>query len=706
MSRRYDFPIMNVQTLIEALPGVEDRPALQDSAGRDIRYVDIGRSEFVEPPLVIEDGELETAQAVVVTAPAAVGKSMLAEFLALRTSGVLWNLGGFHVGNDFALGALARAHGASSLGAVLTRIHDGSFLVVADALDEARLRVSFDAFVAFLDGVFEQFLARATPGRPPLVLLARRETSEFAADWLGEAGRGAAVASLRIDFFDRAGAEEFVNRQLQSKDRDPTNPNLVAARDAMFAQILSLFGVDGASPNWEGDARKFLGYAPVLVAMGRYLASGGNPKRLAEQFAHERTPEAMWQFLLTLVIDILEREQQKFVQGFRESAASAAVPPTFLDWSAVFAPHEQRAWLLSEALGTEPPNVTVPREIEAEYRAQVREWLAEHPFVGGRRGEFASPVFEDFVYAEALTEGQLDERAAVRRRVADASYRPTEMLARFIFTRAAGHGEADAEDLPALYESLTAGEEQPGRLAELDLTDEGGLQAAVRLGSERFELPLNTGGAPIVFIRHLGRASVQLQDHSVKLGVSGRTFEIGPDVAIRAANIDIAAESLVVRRGTEEAANVVLSANTIFASDPVFRVVHGSEGLRLRAAQSLRYPLVQFAIEDEETIPALGADELEAAQVLFRLLGFFKSEGYGGLGSYAEPIDRRAGQHARFARLLSFAQERGLVTREGAIYKLHPDVVGLDYLKVKAQIVSNDAARFLHDFVRADTPGR
>ena len=80
-------------------------------------------------------------------------------------------------------------------------------------------------------------------------------------------------------------------------------------------------------------------------------------------------------------------------------------------------------------------------------------------------------------------------------------------------------------------------------------------------------------------------------------------------------------------------------------------------------------------------------------------MGFFKSEGYEGLGAYAEPLDRRAGQNERFAQMLAFARDRKLITKQGRIYQLHPELIGLDYLKLRAQIVPRDAHAFLQDFV-------
>ena len=117
----YDPSMPALEALLTTLPSVSEPPSLVDPAPNGIRYVTSERAEFVDPPLTILDGRLEQAQVVVVSAPAAVGKSMLAEYLAYRTGGVLWNLADFHVGNNFAVGTLADAHSPAALSNVLCR---------------------------------------------------------------------------------------------------------------------------------------------------------------------------------------------------------------------------------------------------------------------------------------------------------------------------------------------------------------------------------------------------------------------------------------------------------------------------------------------------------------------------------------------------------------------------------------------------------
>ncbi len=623
---------------------------------------------------------------------------MLAEHLAHRSGAVFWDLAGFLLGDNFAIGTLASAHGQTVLGDVLERLKQGSFAIIADALDEARLRVSFDAYVAFLGDLAKLTLKGSTPGRPPFVLLARAETAELAVEWLRESE--VAVAALTIEFFDREQAHDFVNRQIAAADHDPREGGLARAKQAIFAQALTLFGVDADAEAWPDDARRFLGYAPVLVAISRYLVETGNPQRIVEQFTGNEKPEGLWELLTTLIDGILKREQQKFLEGFRDSLDADLATKAGHE---LFAPDEQRDWLLHRVLGTAPPELRLPTELEGVYRTEVQGWLPEHPFVGATQGAFASPVFEDYVYAQALLGNNPQAKEGVREKVVAASYRPTELLARFLFATDDWNKQLEVADLPSLYESLAAAKET-GEEMWLQLSDgEGELEVAIDLGAKNIELSLLDDGSPISFTRQLGRASIELAEHRIRLGNEDKPFEIGPEVTLNAPEIEIAAESLLVRYNDEQDGAVILSAESILVVPPQLRVDGGGDGLKIRSEGTLTYPLVNHRIEMD--VPEhLEQAEIDASQVLFRVLGFFKSEGYEGLGAHAEPIDRRARRNQRFGEMLSYAMSHDLISKEKKIYRLHPEVLGLDFLKVRAHIITSETAGFLQRFASEQTP--
>ena len=87
---------------------------------------------------------------------------------------------------------------------------------------------------------------------------------------------------------------------------------------------------------------------------------------------------------------------------------------------------------------------------------------------------------------------------------------------------------------------------------------------------------------------------------------------------MRAAAVEVAAESLLVHAGGE--AVVVLSGESVTATDPAFRIVRGGDHLRVRADQPLLYPFADKALPPDPDLPPFGPNEVRAATALFRLM--------------------------------------------------------------------------------------
>jgi hypothetical protein len=668
-----------------------------------VRYVPNTSPAYVSPPLLGTEEELQEAQVVVVSAPAAVGKSQLARFLASRTNGVLWDLAQARVGNNYAIGTLAMSHGSDVLSETIQAIQTGEFLIIADALDEARLRVNFDSFTSFLDDLSSQLLKGVPWGKPAVVLLAREETADFTTTWLRDDLR-LKVAAIEIDFFGPEDARVFIDRQLQSLGADAGNTAIRAARDLLLSRTETILTRgDEPEPSGEEAARRFLGYAPVLVASARYLASDANPQRIVERLTNEVREAPVWTFLVSLIGDLLLREQTKFINGFKSTVQTKAATLNFNEWDSLFSPAEQCQWLVRERLGQLPPSVSLDQDLEVEYRAAVTDFLAQHPFVGASLREFASPAFEDYVYAAILIGDDQGASDAVRARVADAEYRPTEMLGRFAVALA--NGPLLAEILPAIYESFVAA----GQIGALQLIeeDDGEMHAHIQLPGESLAFDLIAGGEPLQFVTTLRAATVFSRNSEVHLGVGGRLFVIGPETVIVAPKIVVHAESLFADDRDSGLFSALVIGGSLTASDPSLRFVANSgAGFRARTDEVLRYPFAGKAL-GEMRVPAVWDDaSRNAAAAFFRMATFFKREGYeGGLGSYAEPIDRLASRHPATAAVLAVAIEQGVIVSDGNLYRFSPEVVALDYTAVRDQRVTNEAAALFAAAAEKMRPG-
>jgi nicotinamide riboside kinase len=175
-----------------------------------VTYVDEPDNRFIPPPLDIPE-DADTSAVLVISASAAVGKTMLAKEIAARTRSSYWDLARFRVGNNFLPGTIGKVFGFNQTGAVVEALRTGDAAIVLDALDETQVSSGEANFLAFLADLGE-LLAELSPPRPVMVLLARDDTAEYSVAFLRSAG--ARVARVRLLYFDEARASQFVDQAL------------------------------------------------------------------------------------------------------------------------------------------------------------------------------------------------------------------------------------------------------------------------------------------------------------------------------------------------------------------------------------------------------------------------------------------------------------------------------------------------------------
>jgi hypothetical protein len=259
---------------------------------------------------------------LLIEAPAAVGKSMLAEEISYRTGASLWNLGAFHVGDDTFIGRIGKCFGDELYSTIMKRLAQGDFLVILDALDEGRLLAGDDNFLPFLTTLAERL--KEPRQRPCVIILGRADSIELALLTFDER----TCAHLEIEFFEREAANDLVAKQLDSlcasRSLAPLHRQhrgaFAKARDAFFERAAEVLGArpKGAEISWNNPAvRSFLGYAPVLVAVAEYLVTVEEARDygVLEEKLHRTQvsagPTAAWELFGKTLDRILEREQQK-----------------------------------------------------------------------------------------------------------------------------------------------------------------------------------------------------------------------------------------------------------------------------------------------------------------------------------------------------------------------------------------------------------
>ena len=247
----------------------------------------------------------------------------------------------------------------------------GTVGILIDGLDEARLRVTQEAFEAFLGDVDELSRGRSIP----MVLFGRTGAIQDA--WL--VLNGAAV--LEIGYYGPGAAADFAEAVLrEARSNSPPAATERKAIELLLSRLREQTEIDGD---------RFAGYAPVLQAVAQRVIRDGNASALVADIEAGAQPVT----LNTVVSAILERERGKLGTlqlsdpGLAETLYSA---------------HEQLDRLIARLYGLPPPNVAGLGPEDAHvYDAALKTWVPEHPFLGGRDAP-SSAVFDAVIAVRAL----------------------------------------------------------------------------------------------------------------------------------------------------------------------------------------------------------------------------------------------------------------------------------------------------------------
>ena len=605
---------------------------------------------FVAPELAITV-PLKTGQTslLLIEAPAAVGKTMLAEAISHRTGGSLWNLAAFNVGDDTFVGRIGKCFGDELYSTIMNRLAQGDFLVILDALDEGRLRAGDDNFLAFLKTLAERL--KKPRQRPCVIVLGRPESIELAALSFDDH----TFAHFEIEFFEREAANDLIAKQLDSLyTRDGLallhrqhRQAFAKARDMFFERAVEVLGARArvGEISWNNPAvRSFLGYAPVLMAVAKYLAvDEAHDYRVLEDKLRETKvsagPTAAWELFGNILDWILEREQRKACDVIKPRLTATAAKFCWAAWETLYTATEQRLRLLSrglnhhgkpkrEDLGIQDSffPVRLDPELRDEYEKAIRDHLSDHPFLMGKGPDgFAGEVFRDDTYAWALDSNDVtaQQKERVRSRLGRME-KFSPIFAQSLLARAGSRHQPPqvrATDLGFVYDSL-ASSFQKSHFRLYEREDDEWMTATFRDFAERIQdltLHVSPVGGQVLFPRHLINANVNVSG-GVALGVEDFAFYLGPNVELTSSVLEINGD-VTVQTGNvevgEEHRHVILEAQECVHGQKAPRV--DGQGLLTAQWQNPRYPWKRFALQpkpDDNDIAEFGEELVKAIRTI------------------------------------------------------------------------------------------
>lgn len=648
-------------------------------------FISAGLNTFKEAPLgpspELGNRSPETSPIILVSAPGAVGKSTLARQIAYETGSIYIDLAKADpVGANTLTGGLARSNLYGSW-------NSGDVAVLLDGLDEARVKVTQEAFESFLSDVAHLSVGREVP----TVLLGRTGAIQEAWLVLTVNENTDNVSVFEIGYY---GAEESVAfAEATLRVAKPNSPHPSVERKCLELLLGEL------RKQTDSDGDRFAGYAPVLQAVAKHVERDSNPAALLSQIERGGQPVT----LSNVASAILEREQGKLSNVRFEDPELG---------KSLYSPTEQLDRLVARVYKLPPP--TLPEMGAADtqtYSDLLDTWVGEHPFLDGASTAPSSAVFGALISTRAMRSPLSAVSASALQRELGRGTSVNPFLSEFYFSE--GFSSIPLEHIGVVYASLRS-RLSLGDTASLtvagfeDDDEEAALQAEVEITYGRSgsddprNLRLATEQVGTLYLgSHMEDVDVFLPDARVEIGPGSEAVLVAP-VNIQCKDLSIITDKVIVEKPSNQEVSVqevavFLEADhfsgTQIASLPVIR---GNVELGVCWPGTTAYPWSNFSTEP--TVPE--DPRLDEALRRFRKFVIeFRSHSNHGLARFSGKID-----HARMTKgtgqaVLNLMVKEGILNRSHTRYFLNIDrlseLTGATYVDCAMRRFSNEAIAFV-----------
>ncbi len=342
---------------------------------------------FIEPCFSKTEFPVEKPAILLVSAVGASGKTTTAHALSFDAQLPILDLAAHKaVGDNTLTGIITTAYPVEEIGHVLEGLRNGTHGIIIDGIDEGRSKTTEEAFEAFLDDLIERSKGSIATA---IVIFGRSQV--LLSTWCYLVDKGADVGLVTIAPFDLDQARAYIDAQVPDRNTSQQQ-SYEKARDG----VLDRLGVAFASSAADGEDAflSFIGYAPVLDAIGTLLREDSNYHRIQQGLSGD-TDGPVEIALLVRICDYLMRRDHddKALPNFIEAIASDADAATGQQLRQYLYNHEEQCVrVLSRALNRPFPRQLIPDSaLNERYEAAVDTWCPDHPFLNNTR--VRNPVF-------------------------------------------------------------------------------------------------------------------------------------------------------------------------------------------------------------------------------------------------------------------------------------------------------------------------
>jgi hypothetical protein len=567
-----------------------------------------------------------------------------------------------------------------------------------DAFDEAEILSGWSMVEQFLDDLLQHITNAATPC---LVLLARSEIADLIHYHLTIAETNPIHCVYSIDYFPQPQAKDFIALQLEKFNKNTHREHrksLDEAVDIIFQLFLRIVQSEESYPQnaWKNpNVRSFLGYAPVLQAIARYLGNSDNFIKAANQFQNDNKIEIA--LVCDLLDKILKREQEKFLNQLKNVHLPQAAG--WNDWETLYTPIEQleRLFIFTHGerkIAMDGSKIAkVPQWLVQQYTEMITRFLINHPFV--YKNKFTGPAFQDYVFARLLAEEKRYEE--VKKNLHKTSSERDTLRPSYLFVQIyyyLNDGRSYGDLVGYLYESAitqSGFSKNPPRLIiipdedEIETTENSYIMRITESSGEEkitFKLHLDEKH-PIVFSHQLSHAYIEIskEDILVILGESNSSSVQIRNIELIVTNLRILSPNITVRNYGENESVYIETVHyyqepqklTIDCTDPQKMTISWKGGEQ--------HPWSNYYVKPDYTSfgdPRKMELAKEAMLGLRRILSSFSRDQKGNFARYKLLIDNIVvGRHNQMRlEMRDFLIRNNIITHKEPLYILDIKALG------------------------------
>ena len=642
---------------------------------------------FIQPSFKPIFPEVTAPQILLVSAHGAAGKSTLARHVSFSHHIPLWDLALSKPIADNSITGLVSTFYESKFLEMLPGLQRGEQCILMDGLDEARSKTSEKGFEAFLDDMSK--LSKKGV-KPVFVVFGRNRSIEDA--WSYLVGKSINVQLLVINPFTTSDAERYIDNIALNTNATSHRKEYEEAKKLIFSKLRKSFRTGKEQESF----LNFIGYPPVLEAIGVLLAEERNYIRLIQELQGETEGDHEVNLLIRICEYILTREKsEKVLPNVLSEIITRAQPrDREMMTQEVYSVEDQCERIASTLAGHEFINHHIPDlALRAAFEDGIQSFFTEHPFLIGHK--MKSPVFDAYVFS-VLASGNCDSE--LLRLFADI-LQPNNFVLSFLRVLVAGRKirpdilgylvDCTTEISGYGFKTTVSIESQSYNDFIEDKVTDSELEISVRekeTQQELFSFRADISASNTISIKDSIEDLLIVVPCDIRIS-SGMQFIANGFNSISARMVSLSMNELIVGTTRDESSSpcLLIEAEEVRA-DVRTVYANGELGITIHGDTVLGYPLVAFTKKEDLDLP----DEAIKRKYLRlrRILSEFRSHSKGQLAKYKEKIEnRRVLKDTNGEKVLAALVGSGVLYLEYPMYiineaRIH-EVLGVNWLDLR-----------------------